>query len=196
MVTSPGEIYISGLEFATSVVDRFPSAGWEGPSPCAGWRALDVLGHLGATTQFGTRLLEGAATSWQPPSIPGQMVEGEPASWWRDLALHALEVARGVDLDRVVDTPAGRRSVGAGLTFPAVDLYVHSWDLARSGGFDVEIPAEAIEFSRSVLERIPEEQLRRPATFAPPAHVSGELTPTGAFVAWTGRDPEWAPPRS
>ncbi len=29
---------------------------WKRPSPCDGWRALDVLGHVGAAVEFGTLL--------------------------------------------------------------------------------------------------------------------------------------------
>ena len=67
-----------------------------------------------------------------------------------------------VDLTVVVDSPVGRRTVGDGLSFPALDLFIHAWDVARSVGKDVVIPTEAIEFAHVIFEPIPEEQMRQP----------------------------------
>jgi uncharacterized protein (TIGR03086 family) len=192
MVQTAADAYVDGLDFITGVVDRYPDGGWDRPSPCTEWRALDVLGHVGATTRFGIELLEGRQPAWQPSSTPGRSVEGDPKEWWRELAGRARQVMSGVDLTAMVDTPAGRRSVGDGLSFPAVDLYLHGWDLARSAGGDVEIPGEAIEFAHSVLDPVPEQNLRGPATFGPEVPVGSEATPTVAFVAWAGRDPAWS----
>lgn len=194
MASSVADLYSNGLDFVTSIVDRLPDDAWDRPSPCADWRLLDVLGHLGITTRFGIDVLEGRQAAWQPPSRPGDAVEGPPKEWWRQLAAHAHEVIAGVDLDRTVETPAGPRRVGAGLTFPAVDLYVHGWDMARAVGLEVDIPPEAVRFGRSVLEPIPAEQLRRPATFGPEVPAPEDASPTAAFLAWTGRDPGWAGP--
>jgi hypothetical protein len=64
------------------------------------------------------------------------------------------------DLAAEVDTPIGTRTVAEGLAFPAIDLYVHGWDLARSAGVDVEIPDDVIEFAHGAMAPIPEERMR------------------------------------
>lgn len=179
------------MDFVTSVIDRFPDGGWDRPSPCADWRALDVIGHLGATTAYGIELLEGGQPGWQPSARPGDAVRGDPKEWWRELATRARALMSRVDLSATVDTPGGSRTVADGLGFPAVDLYVHGWDLARCAGVEVEIPEDAIEFAHSVLDPIPDEQLRGPNTFGPEVPLGAETTPTVAFIAWTGRDPAW-----
>ena len=33
----------------TRHVDGVPAGGWDSPSPCTGWTALDVLRHVGET---------------------------------------------------------------------------------------------------------------------------------------------------
>ena len=95
----------------------------------------------------------------------------------------------------VVDSPVGRRSIGDGLSFPALDLFIHAWDLVRSAGGDVVISTEAIEFARVIFAPIPEDQMRSPPIFgdalAPPLASSQ----SESFIAWTGRDPRWTPPR-
>ena len=88
-----------------------------------------------------------------------------------------------------VDSPMGRRPIGQGLSFPAVDLFVHGWDLARSIGRDVEIPGEAIEFAHHALGQIPAEQMRSPRVFGLQVELPADGTASQRFLAWTGRDP-------
>lgn len=192
MPWGPDTVYLNGLELFTSVVDRFPTGGWERLTPCEGWRAVDVLGHVGAATRYGVALLRGGAPAWRPADVPGDAVVGDPAEWWRGLVEQADRLVREADLSRVVDSPAGRRSVGEGLAFPAIDLFVHGWDLGRSAGIDVEIPVEVIEFSHRVLDAFPESQLRGPTVFGTEVTPPPGGTPTESFLAWTGRDPRWS----
>lgn len=98
------------------------------------------------------------------------------------------------DFSRVVDSPLGRRSIGDGLSFPAVDLVVHAGDLGRGAGAGVEIPAEAIEFTHTVIDPIPDEQKRSPRVFAEQVPAPTDATASQSFLAWTGRDPTWTPP--
>lgn len=195
VVWQPDTMFLDGLDFFTGVVKQLRPSDWERPSPCSRWRALDVLGHVGSAVRFGTQLLRDERPAWNPADPPGDGVEGEPASWWEVLADPARAAVRGVDLDRVVESPAGPRPIGEGLSFPALDLFVHAWDLARSTGVDVEIPLGAIEFAHAVIDPIPPEQVRNPRVFADEVAAPAGATATESFVAWTGRDPRWAAPR-
>lgn len=191
MTLQPDVAFLRGLDFFTSAVRQLSAEDWHRASPCQGWRALDVLGHVGQATQFGTLLLQGAQPTWSPADPPGAAVEGSPAAWWDDLAGPARRVVEGVDLSREVDSPAGSRSIGQGLSFPAVDLYVHGWDIATSAGCDVAIPAEVIEFAHAIIDPVPAEQVRTPRVFAAEKPVPADATDSAAFLAWTGRDPAW-----
>ena len=93
-------------------------------------------------------------------------MEGSPGPWWQGLAEQARSAVTGVDISEVVDSPMGRRSIGEGLSFPALDLFVHGWDVARSAGLDMVLPGEAVEFARGVLEPLPAGQIRNPRVFA------------------------------
>lgn len=193
LTSRPDVVFLNGLDFFTDVVIRLGASDWERPSPCEGWRALDVLGHVGAAVEFGTLLLMDRDPAWSPVDPPGAGVEGAPAAWWDALQGPARLAVASVDLAKVVDSPMGRRTVGDGLSFPAVDLYVHAWDLARSVGQDVELPAEVIAFARAVIEPLPEATVRSQRVFAVPSAVPANAPPSQAFVAWTGRDPYWTP---
>src|ERR1700744_1752114 len=204
MVTmQPDAAFLQGLDFFGRAVGQLSPADWERDSPCSGWRALDVLGHVGQATRFGTALLQGTRPDWSPVEPPGALVEGAPETWWTGLSGPAAAALSGVDLTQEVDSPAGRRSIGDGLSFPALDLYIHGWDVARSGGVDLVIPAEAIEFAHTVIDPVPEDRIRNGRVFAaarptppgafppPPRPPPPGATDSEAFLAWTGRDPAW-----
>ncbi len=153
MPWTPDIAFLTGLDFFDDIVGSVDTQGWQQPSPCRGWTALDVLGHIGIATDFGAKLLRGDQPHWHPPlDPPGQAVTGDPGQWWSVKVGPAKVAVEGVDLAMEVDSPMGRRPIGQGLSFPAVDLFVHGWDLARSIGRDVGIPGEAVEFPHHALD--------------------------------------------
>jgi uncharacterized protein (TIGR03086 family) len=193
MPWNPDVAFLTGLDFFNGIVGSVGARDWQRSSPCTGWTALDVLGHIGIGTEFGTKLLRGEQPQWHPVDPPGESVSGDPAQWWAAKVGPAKDAVRGVDLAKEVDSPMGRRSISQGLSFPAVDLFVHGWDLARSIGRDVEIPYAAIEFAHQALDQIAAEQVRSPRVFAAEVRPTPDATATQRFVAWTGRDPRWVP---
>lgn len=189
MTWSPDAAFISGLDFFTGAVDRVPDDGWDRRSPCVGWCALDVLGHVGFATEFGTMLLRGEPVDFAgAPDPPRAAVIGNPAQWWGGLVGPAKEAVRGADLATVVDSPMGRRSIGEGLSFPAVDLFVHGWDLAHSVDVDVSIPARAMDFAHQIIDAIPEQHVRSARVFAAAIEMRADASPQVQFLAWAGRD--------
>lgn len=153
-----------------------------------------MLGHVGTAVGFGTSLLVGEPATWAPSDPPGASVVGPPGQWWDAIVAPARQAVADADLARVVSSPQGDRTVGEGLSFPALDLFVHAWDLRRSAGVETEIPMEAIEFAHHVLDSVPAEHLRSPRVFAAQVEIPTGANPTEEFIAWTGRDPHWAPP--
>ena len=113
-----------------------------------------MFGHVGSAVRFGTNLLRDDRPVWEPVDPPGAVVEGEPGAWWETLAGPAREAVSGVELSRVVESPMGRRSIGEGLSFPALDLFVHAWDLGRVVGADVDIWFRCVSFSRAESARV------------------------------------------
>ena len=189
MTWSPDVAYLNGLDFFTEAVDLVPDDGWESPSPCAGWCALDVLGHVGFAAEFGTKLLRGEPIDFAGiPDPPRSAVKGDPAKWWAAMVEPGKAAVRHADLTTVVDSPMGRRSIGEGLSFPAVDLFVHGWDLARSVSADVTIPLEAMDFAHHVIDPIPKEHVRSAKTFADAIEVPPGASAQVKFLAWAGRD--------
>lgn len=195
MTTAPDAVYLAGLTHFGAVVESVPSGAWGRPTPCARWRAIDVLGHVSSATRFGIDLLRTGTPSFELLEEPGATVRGDPITWWRELEATARDALEGVDLERVVETPgAGRRTVGEGLCFPAIDLYVHAWDLGRAVGLHPAIPGSVIAFARGVLDALPGPELRSPLVFGDEVEPPKGATESEVFLAWTGRDPRWEPP--
>ena len=55
------------------------------------------------------------------------------------------------------------------------------------------LPAGAVEFARSALEPLPAGQVRNPRVFAAEKPAPAGASDSRAFLAWTGRDPDWTP---
>lgn len=195
MAWTSDRCYLLGIDHFTRCVHLLGADDWSRPSPCARWSALDVLGHVGGGTRFGTELLSGRQPAMPPMDNPGSVVDGEPVAWWDSLAGPAKDAVAGADLTKVVDSPMGPRSIDEGLRFPAIDLFVHGWDLAKVAGHTVELPDEIVEFTHRAMRGFPDEMIRNPRVFAPALDTPAGAGTADAFLAWTGRDPSWTPPR-
>lgn len=184
------EMFANGLDQFTAVVDAAPAETWGRDSPCEGWTALDVLGHITTTVGMGISVLQGQEPTWPTFERPSDLVVGEPAAVWRELADAARAAMTGADLELMMDTPMGPKTVADRLAFPAMDLFVHAWDLGQAAGVDVEIPGEAIEFSHHILDPFPDEMMRgENGSFGPEVTPPADASSSEAFVAWTGRRP-------
>ncbi|MCA0143540.1 TIGR03086 family metal-binding protein [Blastococcus sp. LR1] len=115
----------------TALLDGVPAAAWSSVSPCEGWTAADVVGHLIDTQRdfLGTHGVDAG---------PAPEVAADPAAAWR---VHAARVAEALADDSVpareFDGFFGRTTVGAAfLQFYVWDMLGHRWDVARAVGAD------------------------------------------------------------
>lgn len=176
-----------GLDFVTATIIQLGDGDWERPTPCAGWTARDVLGHLATTIRSGISTMQGHQPTWPDAARPGDLVEGDPAAFWRGIVVQARDVLGNADLARVMETPLGR-TVADDLAIPVIDLYVHAWDLGTAVGAAVEIPAEVIGYAHAYIDPLPDHMVRGEGrAFGPQIPVPAGATPTERFIAWTGR---------
>jgi uncharacterized protein (TIGR03086 family) len=189
MSSRSGELLDQGLDFFTTIITRLGEDDWERPTPCAGWTARDVLGHLATSMRIGISVMQGREPTWPDAARPGELVEGDPVKFWRGIVVQVRDVLRNADLARVMETPLGQ-TVADDLAIPVIDLYVHAWDLGAAAGFAVEIPVGVIDFAHAYIDPLPGEMIRGDnRAFGPQIRVPASATPTERFVAWTGRQP-------
>ncbi|MGY1823187.1 TIGR03086 family metal-binding protein [Geodermatophilus sp. SYSU D00079] len=130
-MTSTADRYESAAQPLLDVLDAVPAEAWTNPSPCEGWTARDVVGHL-VDTQREFLTARGLDLG------PAPDVAVDPAAAFRD---HAKRVLALIAADDVVSAPFdgffGPTTVGATFEqFYVWDMVVHRWDVARAAGID------------------------------------------------------------
>ena len=187
MSSRSGELLDRGLDFFTSIVARLGEDDWERPTPCAGWTARDLLGHVVTSMRVGISMMQGQPPASPDAARPGDLVEGDPLEFWHSTVVQARDVLGNADLTLMMETPLGG-TVADALVIPVIDLYVHAWDLGTVAGIAVEIPAGVIDFADAYIDPLPDGVMRgEDRAFGPQAPVPAGATPTERFIAWTGR---------
>ncbi|RYY43762.1 MAG: TIGR03086 family protein [Actinomycetales bacterium] len=172
---------------------------WDAPAPVEGWAARDVVDHL--VTWFPAFLAGGgvALDVDLPSDDPGGAVRrprpGTPAGAWRvhaDAVQHLLD---GPDADRPFTHPhAGTHPLDQAVAqFYTADVFMHTWDLARASGQDVDLDADRCAAMLAGMRPI-EEMLRASGQYGPAVPVPDDASVQDRFVAFIGRDPAWVPP--
>jgi uncharacterized protein (TIGR03086 family) len=184
-----GELLERGLDFCTNIVRKFDDRDWARSTPCAGWSARDLLGHLWTSMAIAVDMMQGRQPTLPDVARPGDLVEGDPAEFWRDTTEQVRDVLRSADLARPMESPLGG-TIADSLAIPVIDLYVHAWDLGTAVGIAVEIPEVLIDYAHSYIDPLPDGIMRGEGrAFATQTKSSADATPTEQFIAWTGRQP-------
>lgn len=134
------ELHAEADRALVAVLDAVPADGWDAPSPCEGWTARDVLGHL-------VRAQRAFLTGRGFDLGPEPDVDADPAGAWR---AHSAAVARLLADDGATssafDGHFGPTTVGEAMArFYVFDMIVHRWDIARAVGRDERFTEEEMD---------------------------------------------------
>ncbi|TDD15366.1 TIGR03086 family protein [Actinomadura sp. KC06] len=151
------ERFVRALDGFEAVLAAVPPDRWLSPSPCEGWCAIDVAGHVTA----GLLVVElRAAGRPLPQDDPDwrEVAGGDPVASWR-----AVRARMTAQLNP--EALARRITLGFGdvvtlsdwlETYP-VELLVHTWDLAQATGqevvFDADLAGSALKTARHLAPR-------------------------------------------
>jgi uncharacterized protein (TIGR03086 family) len=182
-----GELHLAVCRRFGSAV-RSADGKWDRSSPCAGWRARDVLEHV---IGFHDVLL------LRPLGLKPQRPQNNPQRRW-DLTYERVQRALGDGdlVERVIEVPALANNpatqLDAGELIPRLtrDVLVHTWDLARAVGADDSLdPAWCAAF----LAQLPADPhaLSGSGMFAAPLAVTADADSQARLLARLGRDPSW-----
>jgi len=167
----------------TAEVAAVPDDQWAAPSPCEGWTARDVVGHVvGAQMMFLGFVDQGFT--------PTADVGDDPLAAWieaRDAMQAALDdpaVSRAE-----YDSPFGRSVFEESADrFVSNDLVVHRWDLGRAAGNDVVLDADEAGVALATYESLGDD-VRNPRVFAAEVEVDDRASTQDRLLGFTGRDP-------
>ncbi|MFA1550480.1 TIGR03086 family metal-binding protein [Actinomadura chokoriensis] len=126
--------YHRALDLFEGLVAGVPGDGWDAPSPCEGWSARDVAGHVTAG-QCLIRALAAGEPERDVGRDPARFVPGDVLMSWRTTrkecaaALTPDALRRPIPFGGLGELPLGD-CLGAYILEPLV----HAWDLARATG--------------------------------------------------------------
>ena len=171
------------------IVDAVRSDQWDDPTPVAGWRARDVVGHL---------------IGWFPALVhdlhvalpAGPPAETEPVAAWRVFARGVISLLEDPTAAALV--PTNRNFGGVPLDqavarFFTADVFHHTWDLATATGQVPALDPVRCESMLAGMEPI-DQLLRDSGQYGPRVEVPRDCDAETRLVAFLGRDPFWAPP--
>ncbi|CAA9241688.1 MAG: hypothetical protein AVDCRST_MAG50-1740 [uncultured Acidimicrobiales bacterium] len=168
----------------TERVTAVPDGAWDNPAPPEGWKARDVIGHLVEWIPqffFGT---------WDVEAAPAPSAHDDPvAAWlWLDGTIQAAlddpEIA-----GRERDTRMGRSAFEQ--TFDMIgttDVFMHTWDLARSTGLDETLDPDEVHKFVEGMEPM-DEALRSSGHYGPRVPVPDDADEQTRLIAFIGRQP-------
>lgn len=167
------EQYVRAWEHVLAVADGADRSAWGEPSPCEGWTAGHVAGHLVDAAGQTSALLAGRAPV--PPTTESAALRGlageEPAARLQEAADPLIARVRGLDERAVVATPHGELPAPQFLTMALVEPVVHGWDLAVALGVPARLDDDAVA-SLLVLAESVGEQLAASGMYAPALPLS------------------------
>jgi uncharacterized protein (TIGR03086 family) len=166
----------------TERVAAVPADAWDNPSPCEGWTARDVVGHL---------------TEWIPGFFGSQGVEFPPVPSVQDEPLAAWTVVRDVvakTLDdpelaaKPVATPVSTQTLAETVDMIVTgDVFTHTWDLARATGQDDTLDRDQVQRMLAATGAMPDEVLRADGMFGPAVEVPADADDQTKLLAYLGR---------
>jgi len=175
-----------------ALVVAVDGARWDDPSPCAEWRARDVVGHI---VDMHAAMLRPAGRDLSPaPSA-----DDDPVAAFRAARADVTTVLADAALaTSMCETPMGRMPLRDHIDgVVSVDLVLHGWDLARAAGLDGTIDPDEVERMWPTIQHIPDE-MRIPGHFGPGVVVFGPEVPVpddaskqDQLLGKIGRDPAW-----
>lgn len=166
----------------TARVRAVPFGAWDNPSPCEGWTARDVVGHL-------TNWIPGFFGSHGVEFPPVPSVQDDPVAAWETVQSTLAEaLADPVLAARIVETPFSAQSLAETVDMIVIgDVFTHTWDLARATGQDDALDPDQLQLMIGAIGAIPEEALRADGMFGPPLEVAADADDQTTFLAYFGR---------
>lgn len=141
--------FVRALDAFEKVLAATPSDRWLSPSPCEGWCAVDVAGHVTA----GLLVVEARAVGRPLPEADPdwrELAGEDPLATWRRVRAEMMATLGPDALARRIQFATGRETtLSEWLEGYPLELVVHAWDLAQATGqsivFDPDLVRSALQ---------------------------------------------------
>jgi uncharacterized protein (TIGR03086 family) len=175
----------------TGVVEAVDGEAWSHPSPCDGWTARDVVGHLVEWIPAPGFLLG----SFDIDTGPIPSVDDDPGAAW---AVVRDAVQAGLDDPEVASRradcgPLGEQRFDDAIAMAVIsDVFVHTWDLARAAAIDVVLDTDELRRQHDAIASIPpgvDAAMRDSGHYGPRIPIAPDAVPLDVVLAFYGRRP-------
>jgi uncharacterized protein (TIGR03086 family) len=166
----------------TDRVRAVPADAWNNPSPCEGWTARDVVGHL---------------TGWIPAFFGSQGVEFPPVPSVQDDPVGAWEMVQSTIataladpamVGKQIETPFSTQPFAETVDMIVTgDVFTHTWDLARATHQSETLDPDQLQRMIAAMSAMPEDVLRADGMFGPAIDVPADADDQTKFLAYVGR---------
>lgn len=156
---------------------------WSHTSPCEGWTARDVVGHVVDAHGIFFGLIDHSVP-------PGPKAADDPLGAWthvRDAMVAALEddAVASTEYDGMFGRMRWDESIDR---FLSPDVLIHTWDLARALGLDDRLDPDEVRVVWDVVHTYGD-AARSPQVFGPEVPAPPDADDQERLLAFTGRDP-------
>jgi uncharacterized protein (TIGR03086 family) len=177
------ERYRGALRAFGELVRAVRPQDWARPSPCPGWTAADVVGHVAGAQ----RTLLGMLGA--PADGPDDPDGADPRASWLAVEERVLAALDSPGLaDRRHPTPLGELTGAELLDMSVVEPLVHRWDLARAVGADDTVDEDLAARCLDIAHRYAA-VLRAPGMYGPELDARPDAPAGARLLAFLGRRP-------
>lgn len=181
-MTEISERYARITRQFTERVRSVPADAWDNPSPCDGWTARDVVGHL---TDWITAFFGAQGLAF--PVVPS--VHDDPVGAWESVQSAIAGALADPDVAaKQVETPFGSQTLAETVDMIVTgDVFTHTWDLSRATGQDETLDVDQLHRMIAGMGAMPEEVLRSEGMFGPRIDVPDDADDQTRFLGYVGR---------
>lgn len=127
--------YQIGLDSFEAVAATVNPVDWNNPSPCPGWNAKAIVGHLIDGQRMIISILERNERP-EPAPQPATVAGEHPVQALLAQRQRTDQVLAEIALSAMISTPGGDAPIGTIIGQAALEPLVHAWDLAIATGAD------------------------------------------------------------
>lgn len=164
------------------LADQATPEDWGAPAPVPGWTARDVVGHL---------------VQWLPGFLGRALPEvdlADPAAAWRARARDVQALIKEHGEETMHNRHVGELKLADAIDrFYTADVFMHTWDLARSLGKEPNLDEARCAEALAGMEPI-DEMLRASGQYGSRVPVPRDASAQDRLMGFIGRDPAWRRP--
>jgi uncharacterized protein (TIGR03086 family) len=179
--------YREALDLFGSIVDGVAAQRWGDPSPCTGWTAAAVVGHV----INGSRMILAMAVQdppVPPATDPAAIAGSDPRAAWHRRHREISSIVDRLDPAAAVSGVPGVATIDDGLGRASIEPLVHAWDLAVATGQRIHPPDHLVAPLLADLEPLAG-SIRGGGMFADRVPVPADAPVADRLIALVGRRP-------